>query len=74
MCDRIYNRDTGQEIENVGELRALVGSDLVDQLEPDADPDDCCLCNTDHMAILTAAGYCWIPNEGDTTDILIYKR
>lgn len=73
MCDRIYNRDTNQEIETVGDLCALVGRALVETHEGTPDPDTCCLCNTDHFSILLAAGYKWEPNGGDTTDITIYK-
>lgn len=74
MCDRIYNRDTNEEIETVGGLCALVGRPLVLVHEDDPDPDDCCLCNTDHIGILTAAGYDWEATNGDTTDIVISKR
>jgi hypothetical protein len=74
MCDRLYNRDTDQEVETVGDLCALVGRELVQAYEDDPDPDNCCLCNTDTIGILTEAGYKWEAVNGDTTDLVIYKN
>jgi hypothetical protein len=73
MCDQIFNRDTSTEIDTVDDLRALVG-DAIEAVEgEDADPNDCCLCNIDHEAVLKYAGYAWEPIEGNTTDIITYK-
>jgi len=75
MCDRIFNRDTQQEIETTTELRALVGPDFYPPYVGNSEDDDTglCLCNTDHEAILKAAGFAWEPVEGDTTDIITYR-
>ena len=73
MCDRIYNRDTQEEIESQTDLHALVGPEVYALLEEE-DPDPAlCICDINHEGMLQAAGYAWEPTNGDTTDIVTYK-
>lgn len=73
MCDSLYNRDTGQEINSQDELVRLVGI-AIWQHHEEAEPEEgYCLCDIDHEAMVKEAGYVWEPYQGNTMDVTIYR-
>lgn len=73
MCDRLYNTDTGEEIETQIGMMLLVGIDTYRKYEPDPEPDRC-LCDVEYEPMLQDAGYVWHPNGGDPTDLFICHK
>lgn len=74
MCVRVYNTQTDQETEDIGELEIMLGVPIVPMGNYGPIDRECCLCQVDVEKTARAAGFVYVEHRGDYMDVHVWPH